>query len=225
MKLKAMRNTKQMRIKVLIAVMLTTIFSSQSMAANNSVEVLQNWFNNNPYRTNQNTNYSLPKTVSTATNKYSVPSVQNQAIGKPNLLCVINAAHSQNVPVDLLLGIQSVERGATGQRVYNKNTTYDIGAFQINSIHLRRVASMGGSEYDLSNRGCFNAIVAATLLKEALYHPSKQNKDFYTRASGYHSWNSPYNGIYRAKLIKYTKQWQAWLSENGMGYLVTSPRL
>lgn len=214
-----------MRTKFLPAVILAITANGQAMAANNSADALQSWFGNNPYRTAQTPNYSLPKTVSISTNGYVAPSVKNQAIGKPNLLCVINAARSQNVPVDLLLGIQSVERGITGKRVYNKNTTYDIGAFQINSIHLKRVASMGATEYDLSNRGCFNAIVAATLLKEALYHPSMQRKDFYTRASGYHSWNSPYNGIYRTKLVKYTKQWQSWLSENGMANLVTSPRL
>lgn len=216
---------KQMRIKFLPVVILAFTANTQAMAANNSTDALQSWFGNNPYRTDQTPNYSLPKTVNVSTNSYVALSVKNQAIGKPNLLCVINAARSQNVPVDLLLGIQSVERGITGKRVYNKNTTYDIGAFQINSIHLKRVASMGASEYDLSNRGCFNAIVAATLLKEALYHPSMQGKDFYTRASGYHSWNSPYNGIYRTKLVKYTKQWQSWLSENGMANLVTSPRL
>lgn len=158
-------------------------------------------------------------------NNYQITNASATPVGKPTLACVAHAANTNRVPVDLLLGVQSVERGRTGGTVSNKNSTYDIGAFQINSIHLRRVQRMGGSEYDLSNRGCFNAHVAAVLLKEALYNPAKSNWDFYSRASGYHSWTPKYNQIYRGKLVNYTRQWQSWLRANGMGYMVTSPQM
>lgn len=168
---------------------------------------------------------SRPALLTTTTTSYQSTSLNpsDYPLGKPTMTCVANIAASQGLPLDLMLGIQSVERGLTGQTVGNKNATYDIGAFQINSIHLRRVASLGGSEYDLLHRGCYNARIAAMLLSEALNNPKKQGMNFYSRAAGYHSWTPSYNGIYRRKLVKYTAQWQDWLRVNNMGHLVTAP--
>lgn len=207
------------------------LFHCNAYAANNTPVTIQQW-RNNPY---QEYSYS-PKTktitvrssqVAYAPNTYTFnanPLIASaHPIGKPTLDCVIAAANSQRVPVDLLLGIQSVERGQTGGYNTNANSSYDIGAFQINSIFLPRIARMGGTEYDLSHRGCYNASVAAILLREALEHPKKQSLDYYSRASGYHSWTPKYNQIYRSKLIKYTQQWQSWLQANGMSNLISAP--
>lgn len=144
-------------------------------------------------------------------------------MGRPTLACVATIAASQGLPLDLMLGIQSVERGVTGGTAWNKNSSYDIGAFQVNSIHLPRIARLGGSEADLLHRGCYNARIAALLLSEALNNRNKSRLDYYSRASGYHSWTPSYNSIYRQKLVKYTGQWQAWLRNNQMGHLVSAP--
>lgn len=132
-------------------------------------------------------------------------------IGKPTLSCVKDAAQRYNLPFELLLGVNSVELGRTGQYVGNTNGTKDTGAFQINSIHYRRAQSFGVSPADLASRGCYNAQFAAMLLSEALNDPRKQYLDYYTRAAGYHSWTPKYNRIYRAKLVSYTNQWREWL--------------
>lgn len=150
----------------------------------------------------------------------------NFPVGRPTLECVSHVARQQQVPIDLMLGVNSVERGNTGQLVRNTNATYDIGAFQINTIHLPMVAQQfGGTKSDLANRGCFNAYVASHLLRAAIYHPKKQHLDFYTRASGYHSWTPHVNRVYREKLMKYTKQWQAWLDRSGYSHWVSAPRI
>ncbi len=146
----------------------------------------------------------------------------NFPYGRPNLGCVIEAAQRRSIPVDVFLGVQSVERGETGQQMRNSNATHDLGAFQINTIHLPRIAQLGGSKDDVLKRGCFNAEVASLLLHEAITHPKKQHEDFFTRASGYHSWTPRYNQIYRNKLIRYTKQWQNWLRANNMANLATT---
>lgn len=135
-------------------------------------------------------------------------------IGKPTLQCVKQAADNYHLPFELLLGLNSVERGATGQYVGNTNGTQDTGAFQINSIHYKRAGRLGVSPTDLASRGCYNAQFAAMLLSEALNNPSKQHLDFYTRAAGYHSWTPKYNAIYRRKLVAYTQQWHNWLLAN-----------
>lgn len=147
----------------------------------------------------------------------------NFAVGRPNLSCVVQAAQRRNIPVDIMLGVQSVERGETGRQMRNSNATYDLGAFQINTIHLPRIARLGGSRDDVLSRGCFNAEVASLLLYEALTHPKKQHEDLFTRAAGYHSWTPKHNRNYRAKLINYTRQWQAWMRANNMSSLIGAP--
>lgn len=169
-----------------------------------------------------------PASTGTSLPKVSINNLippQHFPVGRPNLTCVIEAAQRRNIPVDVMLGVQSVERGETGQQVRNTNATHDMGAFQINTIHLPRIAQLGGSKDDVLKRGCFNAEVASLLLHEAITHPKKQNEDFYTRASGYHSWTPKHNRVYRNKLIDYTRQWQAWMKNNNLGHLVSAPRL
>lgn len=145
--------------------------------------------------------------------------------GKPTFACVVAIAQKNNIPVDLFLGIQSVERGQTSKISKNTNATYDIGAFQINSIHIKRVKKLGGTERDLLDKGCYNAEIAAILLSESLFRKDHIHKEYYTRASGYHSWTPSKNSIYRGKLVNYTRQWQSWLNSQGMNHLVTAPRL
>lgn len=143
-------------------------------------------------------------------------------VGKPTLQCVIAAAQRQQVPVDLLLAINSIERGNTGQFVGNTNGTQDIGAFQINSIHLPRAKMYKATREDLATRGCYNAEFAAMLLSEALRHPKMQNKDPFTRAAGYHSWTPKHNAVYRKKLIVYLGSWRVWLKKKHLNHLVSS---
>ncbi|MGP9666572.1 transglycosylase SLT domain-containing protein [Psychrobacter sp. AOP31-A1-22] len=143
-------------------------------------------------------------------------------VGKPTLQCVIAAAQRQQVPVDLLLAINSIERGNTGQFVGNTNGTQDIGAFQINSIHLPRAKKYKATREDLATRGCYNAEFAALLLSEALRHPKMQNKDAFTRAAGYHSWTPKHNAVYRKKLVNYLGEWRVWLNKKQLNHLVSS---
>lgn len=159
--------------------------------------------------------------VPTPANAAPLSSPEQHPVGKPNLQCVAHAAQKRNIPVDVFLGVQSVERGKTGQSMRNKNQTDDLGAFQINTIHLPRISQQGGSKYDVLHRGCYNADVASLLLSEAINHPKKQHEDFFTRAAGYHSWTPAHNNNYKQKLKKYTNQWRNWLTANGYSHLLT----
>ncbi|UZA04758.1 hypothetical protein LP092_15435 (plasmid) [Moraxella bovis] len=167
-------------------------------------------------------NTAIKLTIIGLLSLYSLPSFANQEhlnpaiypYGKPTLQCVHQAANHYNITLPVMLAVQSIERGKTNQLVQNQNGSYDIGAFQINSIHLERIKQLGGSQNDLANRGCYNAVIAALFLFEAINHPKKQHLDFYSRAAGYHSWTPKFNQIYRAKLIDYTKQWERWLAQN-----------
>ena len=150
--------------------------------------------------------YTQPKEINTAYVKGRVA----------DLSCVIAAANNENVPLYVFLGIHSMERGKNGQTVGNKNKSLDMGQFQVNTIHFNR-----GGVYSHIDRnhattdGCFNAALAAKLLKMQLSQTNRSN-DFWTRAAAYHSWTPSYNAKYKVGLIKYSNDWKNWLLKNGI---------
>lgn len=130
--------------------------------------------------------------------------------------CVSEEANHWQIPLDIFLAINSIERGRN-KPVGNTNGSQDLGVFQINTIHLDEIYSVfGATKHDLLYKGCLNAHVAGWLLDRAIHHPKKQHLDYYTRVAGYHSWTPKYNAIYRKKLVKYHGEWQAWLSKNAV---------
>lgn len=146
----------------------------------------------------------------------ALKSPSSYSVGAANFTCVRQAAFDQQVPLRFMLAINSIERGRYDQKVANSNKTYDMGQFQINTIHLGAFAKFGASEYDINNRGCYNAQAAARLLSLALREPTKVHMDIFTRAAGYHSWTPQYNTIYRTKLIRYLREWDNWIRVNNI---------
>lgn len=133
-------------------------------------------------------------------------------IGQPTLNCVAKESEYWGIALHDFLAINSIEMGKT-KPIGNTNGSQDLGAFQINSIHLPKVATLfGGSYQDLLQKGCFNAHVAGYLMSVALSTPNKAHLDYYTRLAGYHSWTARYNRIYRIKLVKYANEWQQYLN-------------
>jgi hypothetical protein len=75
--------------------------------------------------------------------------------------CITKAAKQFEIaelPLRILL---EVEGGELGKVSHNRNGSYDIGPFQINSSWLPRLAKLGISEHELTNNLCVNAAVAA----------------------------------------------------------------
>lgn len=129
--------------------------------------------------------------------------------------CVVVAAQKQGVPANVLLALSSIESGKNGQAVKNSNGSSDLGHFQINTIHWREngtfAAYPGIRKSDAMWRGCYNAELAAWLLKQAIDENTGQ--DFWTRAANYHSHTPKYNAIYRKKLIPLAVQWGEYLQK------------
>ena len=105
--------------------------------------------------------------------------------------CVLVAAQRQGVPGNVLLAIASVENGKNGQVVANTNGTFDIGHFQINTMH------------------CDKGEVAAWMLRQNL--DERNGQDYWTRAANYHSRTPRFNSIYRKRLIQFAASWARWL--------------
>lgn len=129
-----------------------------------------------------------------------------------DIKCVLESANRQQVPANVLLALFSLERGKNGQLVRNRNGSYDIGHFQINTIHFGKngiFAKMGIRQEDAAWRGCYNAELAAYLLR---MHLSKNNgQDFWTKAANYHSYTPVHNRRYRARLIPLARDWADFL--------------
>ena len=127
--------------------------------------------------------------------------------------CVIAAAQRQGVPANVLLGIASIEMGKNGDRLNNTNKSQDLGHFGINTIHFQPgepLAEAGIRPEDVATRGCYNAEVAAWLLRKKL-NDQRGAGGFWVWAANYHSVTPENNAIYRKKLIRYSEQWGRWL--------------
>lgn len=134
-------------------------------------------------------------------------------VGPADVSCVIQAAIKHGVPANILLALSSVEGGKNGQFVLNKNGSYDMGHFQINTIHFSGGEVFGKiDKNDAAWRGCFNAELAAMLLQKRLTAPG--TADYWVRVANYHSATPKYNAIYRSKLIPLAARWGKWLQVN-----------
>ena len=80
--------------------------------------------------------------------------------------CVLDAAHSSGMPAAALFAILATEGGKTGEALSNKNGTWDLGPFQVNTVHLNELAAMGISPDAVLRDGRVNAYAAAWLLRK-----------------------------------------------------------
>ncbi len=80
--------------------------------------------------------------------------------------CVLDAARVSGMPVAALFAILATEGGKMGEALSNKNGTWDLGGFQINTVHLKELAAMGISPDAVLCDGRVNAHAAAWLLRK-----------------------------------------------------------
>lgn len=78
--------------------------------------------------------------------------------------CVLDAARVSGMPAAALFAILATEGGKTGEALSNKNGTWDLGPFQVNTVHLKELAAMGILPRAVLCDGRVNAHAAAWLL-------------------------------------------------------------
>jgi hypothetical protein len=150
------------------------------------------------------------------------PADRFYAVGPATVECVVEAAARQSVPANVLLAIASIEGGKNGQQVGNGNGTQDMSHFQINTATYKaELAPFGVRVQDVQWRGCYNAELAAYLLRKRL---GEKGKDFWIKAANYHSKTPRFNEIYRKKLVVLSTQWAAWLEFKYSAYTVKTYR-
>ena len=97
--------------------------------------------------------------------------------------CVLDAAHASGMPVAALFAILATEGGKTGEAVNNKNGTWDMGPFQINTTHVNELAAMGVAPETVLRDGRVNAYAAAWLLRKEY----RRTGDLWQAIGAYHS--------------------------------------
>lgn len=147
----------------------------------------------------------------------SAPVEDFYAVRPASINCVIQAAQKQGVPANVLLALSSLESGKNGQFVKNDNGSVDLGHFQINTINWDKKNGLFAgflkvSHADVAFRGCYNAELAAWLLRQRI--DENNGQDYWTRVANYHSKTKKFNDIYKKKLIPLVVRWGDWLQRN-----------
>lgn len=82
------------------------------------------------------------------------------------LACVMDASRANGIPLAALLGILATEGGSMGEALGNRNGSWDLGCFQVNTVHLNELAALGMSPNAVLRDGPTNAFAAAWLLRK-----------------------------------------------------------
>lgn len=113
-----------------------------------------------------------------ARKRVSVPARANLS-----LECIREAAQRHEVPLAGLLGILATEGGKPGEALSNRNGTWDMGPFQLNTCHVNALFERGVSPHDVLTDACVNADAAAWLLAREL----DRTGDLWEAIGAYHS--------------------------------------
>ena len=116
--------------------------------------------------------------------------------------CIVGAANAANLPLAALIGILATENGRVGEALLNDNGTWDIGPFQLNTIHVNELAEMGIAPEDVLRDGCANAYAAAWLLRKEY----DRTGDIWQAVGAYHSRTPHRRDAYIARVKAHLKQ-------------------
>ncbi|MFC0402405.1 lytic transglycosylase domain-containing protein [Paraburkholderia rhizosphaerae] len=128
-------------------------------------------------------------------------------ISRPALAdCFDTAASYQGVSALVLRAIAWVEsRGNPAAEHRNANGSVDIGELQINSIHLRELASFGIGAQALRDE-CVNIYVAAWHLKKKMV----KYGNTWNAVGAYHSESPKLRDAYAQSIQRTLTQWGVW---------------
>ena len=104
--------------------------------------------------------------------------------------CIGIAAREFSLSPNLLHALYLTERGRLGVVKKNKNNTYDIGPFQINSLWLPTLAPGGVNAVNLATDALVNARTAAWILKSEIL---KANGNVWAGVGNYRSKTKKYH--------------------------------
>jgi hypothetical protein len=113
--------------------------------------------------------------------------------------CIVEVAEAYKVDPLLLRAIREHERGDVGKKNLNTDGSWDLGPFQINTIHLPELArEFGLTEHDLMYDPCKNAAVAGWHLRNKI----NENKgNVWKGVAWYHSKTPSLGNRYKQLIV------------------------
>lgn len=123
---------------------------------------------------------------------YARESVKLEKTASLDIEHLESLAQTHNVPLFALLGILATEKGKVGEAFQNGNGTWDLGAFQINTIHINEIVEMGIDPFAVLSNAKVNADIAVWLLSKHL----SQDADIWNAIGKYHSKTSVHKERY-----------------------------
>lgn len=112
------------------------------------------------------------------------------------LSCINASAIEFHVPAKLIIAVLATEGGKTGQISKNKNSSYDAGSMQINSIWYPVLKKYNISPDQIKNDACLNVKVGTWILAKKI----ASNHDLLTGVGAYHSMTPSLNQKYSYKI-------------------------
>lgn len=97
--------------------------------------------------------------------------------------CVIKVSNAYKVPLEVLLAVLSVEKGAPDSKNINNNGSYDYGPGQINTIRFPEIKHFIDSQAQLKEDSCTNILTVGYLLHQ---HIHIEKLPFWTAIGTYH---------------------------------------
>ena len=113
------------------------------------------------------------------------PAIQHNEIPRQ---CIVRAAASYQLPLELIGGILYVEGGRLGMANKNRNGSFDYGPAQINSAWLPTLKDSGIDAQALQHDPCKNLWVAGWILRRCL---DKFASSFWHGVGCYHTGENP----------------------------------
>jgi hypothetical protein len=113
--------------------------------------------------------------------------------------CVVGAAKKHTLPLAALIGILAAEGGRPGEAVSNANGTWDLAAFQVNTVHTADLARIGITPEAVLRDGCANAHAAAWILRREY----ERTGDIWAAIGAYHSRTPERSTAYIARVKKH----------------------
>lgn len=101
-----------------------------------------------------------------------------------------------DIPVAILCGILATEGGKPGKAWSNKNGSWDMGPFQINTCHVPSLLRLGVKPEEVMCDARLNALFAARLLRSEL----DRTGDIWMAVGAYHSRNPKLAQAYIARV-------------------------
>ena len=123
--------------------------------------------------------------------------------------CIVEASRMSGMPLAALFGILVTEGGRTGEALDNTNGTWDVGAFQVNTVHVDELLKFGITPEAVMRDGCVNAHAAALILRNEY----RRTGNLWNAIGAYHS-RTPKKtqGVYTASARQSEKLSQAGLA-------------